>query len=675
MMDSKIYYDQNQWWIIYNDQTSLLDAAYTDSLDKNMEYQVNKVNENGQIELKNGAILFKTKSKAPYNFVSLPDKIVTIKKIKNFDKYEGNCGFFEIELVSETDIFVRGDREQFYQSTGQYAIPGSTIRGMLRNLVEIVSYSTLNIFEKDTQYYFRDVVDKSYLSQVVKDNQIIAVPAYIKIVNGMYVIKDANPIGSHRYLRVENLEEFKFVGNKPIHKTIYFNLKEVENNLITNCSLNNIENQYSHEATLVMTGSFGVNNKDRKFWVIGSPKSKFKVELGKKQIETLLEDKTYKFWKVFFPNNRENDDDRNINKTWMPIFYITNQQNEIMALSHTPFIRLRYDKKVEAHNIAYKFGENETDITQSIFGSDKMEVAGKLMVEDAYIQMDVKANETVVPHILSSPKPTSYQLYLESDGITTHNYNSDAALRGYKLYHHKLKKYFNENSFSINVKTAKSNLPKEEYDKLIADGIFQEKGDKLYVSNKEAKINQLKDFLFNTKAIQSKPIRTLPPKTEFKGKIRFSNLTDVELGTLLFILNFPDPLRIKLGAGKSLGMGTVKLSAAVHIEDMKQRYANLLDNLPGLSAIKTKCLSEEEIKQKVDSFEKHLSSQGIPTPLWTNNSRIQDLYTMLYYDSTLQSKAEWLENTDYMALGEFNRKNPLPKPNFIKNKFKINDNK
>lgn len=668
MTESKIYYQDNQWWIVSDGQSSLLDAAYTDSLHTQVEYPVKKVS-SSEIELENGAVLFKEKSKAPYNFIRLPEKIVTVKKEKNFDRYIDNCGWFDIEFEAETDLFIRGNEEFFYQSMGKYAIPGSTLRGMLRNIAEIVSYSQLNFLEEKEQYYYRDVVDKWYLSQIVKDNQILPIPAYIKYQNGKYIIAEANKIGPYRYLRVKNSKEFDFHGDIPVHKSLFFNLSDIQNNLITRYSLENKHNNYDTEATLVMTGKFGNTNEERKFWVIGLPDSRNPIFLKTYQVKNLLEDKKYNFLSNRFPN--ENKDQ----PTWTPCFYLKGYNNEIVSISHTPFMRLRYNKNVGDHNPKYNFSATETDIAQSIFGSTTMDVAGKLMVEDAYITNEVIPNKTIIPNIQSSPKPTSYQHYLESDGITTNNYNSDAAIRGFKLYHHKIKEQYGENNFSVNQKDANIILTEEQVKQYITSGFFKQNGDKLFFENNESTINQIKEYIFKSNQIQSKPIKSLPAKTKFQGKIRFNNLTDIELGALLFIFNLPEPLRLKLGTGKSLGMGTVKLSAQTHIENMVNRYAHIKENKPGFASFELRTLSAEEVRNKIQIFENHLSSQGIKIPLWTNNNRIQDLYTMLYFDKDLQSTREWNENTNQMPLGTFNKKNPLPKPYFLKKKFKINDNK
>jgi hypothetical protein len=129
---------------------------------------------------------------APYNFVPLPHKVVTVlsqeeieqaeqdgtldvlldKRLPPHNRYaEGqHSGYFEVTLITETPLYIRAPltleeftqrqsedqpsnfRDQaknkpdfFYRDpqTQQPVIPGSSLRGMLRNLVEIVGYGKM----------------------------------------------------------------------------------------------------------------------------------------------------------------------------------------------------------------------------------------------------------------------------------------------------------------------------------------------------------------------------------------------------------------------------------------------------------------------------------------------------------------------------------------------------
>ena len=65
-------------------------------------------------------------------------------------------------------------------------------------------------------------------------------------------------------------------------------------------------------------------------------------------------------------------------------------------------------------------------------------------------------------------------------------------------------------------------------------------------------------------------------KTKFK--IHFENLTDEELGSLLYIFKLLDDEHLlKLGMAKPLGYGSVCVSAKLFLSDRKERYSKIFD--------------------------------------------------------------------------------------------------
>jgi len=65
---------------------------------------------------------------------------------------------------------------------------------------------------------------------------------------------------------------------------------------------------------------------------------------------------------------------------------------------------------------------------------------------------------------------------------------------------------------------------------------------------------------------------------QFKFKIRFNNLTNIELGALISAIQLPEGCAHKLGMAKALGLGSVQLEANLKLEDPKTRYSRLFEN-------------------------------------------------------------------------------------------------
>ncbi|MFA7481768.1 MAG: TIGR03986 family CRISPR-associated RAMP protein [Vulcanimicrobiota bacterium] len=126
---------------------------------------------------------------APYGFVPLSDKVVCPDWLKYQDKdgklasppihdvpfEDGLCGTLELEITAETPIFMRGTEDPelpFQLKDGRYAIPGTALRGALRNIVEIASFSRF-IRVNNHRYAVRDLNNRhlygQYMADIVRD--------------------------------------------------------------------------------------------------------------------------------------------------------------------------------------------------------------------------------------------------------------------------------------------------------------------------------------------------------------------------------------------------------------------------------------------------------------------------------------------------------------------------
>lgn len=107
---------------------------------------------------------------SPYNFIPVNDKVVASDFTNDkypHDKFHDGLysGKIEIEIEAITDIFTAGEQTSkndekpkkfdFYKCGDKYAIPGSSLRGMIRNLLEIVSYAKFNMTDTERKLYFR----------------------------------------------------------------------------------------------------------------------------------------------------------------------------------------------------------------------------------------------------------------------------------------------------------------------------------------------------------------------------------------------------------------------------------------------------------------------------------------------------------------------------------------
>jgi len=132
--------------------------------------------------------LITKQSVAPYNFVPLPEKAEVIsQKIEELQSHaeinkEKNSGYIEYEIENITPLIIGKGKEKkeakdnkeesflidkkkekkndknvyfFKNDKGEYTIPGSTMRGLLRNNMAILSFSNVSEDIEDGRFYFR----------------------------------------------------------------------------------------------------------------------------------------------------------------------------------------------------------------------------------------------------------------------------------------------------------------------------------------------------------------------------------------------------------------------------------------------------------------------------------------------------------------------------------------
>ncbi len=121
---------------------------------------------------------------APYNFVPLSEHVIVpdwaAQVSQDHPFRDGLCGTLEIELTTHSPLLLGGrqvkasDRapgevHPFRLPDGRYAIPGSALKGMLRNVLEIAAFGRMRQVD-DTRYGLRDIsgkyVQKSYTDAV-----------------------------------------------------------------------------------------------------------------------------------------------------------------------------------------------------------------------------------------------------------------------------------------------------------------------------------------------------------------------------------------------------------------------------------------------------------------------------------------------------------------------------
>ena len=168
---------------------------------------------------------------APYNFVSLPEKILPVE----FDGAENYCrhvsehgnlsGEIKLNIKTLTPLFIGGNGSESFAPVNTPIIPGSSLRGMFKNIFKIVMCGTFRGYSpeqkkgedfNDEHIYFRCLMKNGkakrdngynwskgmsdyYKDLMTSDNKKKARPGFlIEKVDGTFYIAPANTMSGKK---------------------------------------------------------------------------------------------------------------------------------------------------------------------------------------------------------------------------------------------------------------------------------------------------------------------------------------------------------------------------------------------------------------------------------------------------------------------------------------------
>ncbi|MBK7245688.1 MAG: hypothetical protein IPH98_17915 [Saprospiraceae bacterium] len=383
-------------------------------------------------ELKDNEMPIQDYANAPYNFIPFNDLIIYANDSKvDHSIYEGLSGYIDLEAEALTPLFIRGKNENFFTIKEQYVIPGSSFRGLIKTLCQILSYSKFSDYD-DSRFYFRAIA-----------------------------AQNAHSIRNHYY---ERMGLAKDKGDLVTHNSHvgFLNYDKMEDQYFIYQSTGSVsqfekgENDKAFEFKIIKDGSFYkvysgkmISNKhDKKHWRIENKcDKKIKLEIDRHIIDGYIRDKMKKINIDILSLARNNSGEKKEYENGVPIFFTINS-NKVDSIGHTKNYRLPYRKTIK--EIVYSCDESKHDYVELLFGiTGENSLAGKLQFEDLVCKLDIDETKVIyeIPKILSSPKPTSFQLYLEQNGNPKsynkkkseikHYDSEDVKIRGFKQYWHR----------------------------------------------------------------------------------------------------------------------------------------------------------------------------------------------------------------------------------------------
>jgi CRISPR-associated protein (TIGR03986 family) len=655
-------------------------------------------------------------SHAPYNFIPLPEKVVTVDSNVDQDVYSTNqeehtihTGYIECKMTTETPLYIRcpmstsffsehGDKKFYELDVDQKnerarffhlenkncpVIPGSSLRGMVRTLVEIAGYGKMQ-WISDKNLVYRAVGDTSslgdyYRTKLLGKNKIndtetnkenrnnvkyfFDYPSanvrggYLKKKRSNWYIQPARKINGETFVHIEysvaqtvncGKRNFKQGYNKKDIVEIFINPprnrvvpKRSNKNLALELAVVHEESDISQnkkegfeKAVIVRSGHMGGKTEKHMHCAIYEADPDEELILIPNQIRSLYsEDKDISRGISSRPLTEDGD----------PLFYLVDENEKLVFFGPTMMFRLPYDESIISFVPEELRKEDEIDIAEAIFGytHEKNSLAGRVSFTDARVESAKDGiwltEEPIPPKILSSPKPTCFQHYLVQDSKQNHNPNNKFELAHYAT-------------------------PSNE---------TVIRGHKMYWNRGEVGLKDIKELddenIENSKShTKIKPIK---PGITFSFRIYFENLRDFELGAILWVLTIPGKketeYRHKLGMGKPYGMGTVKILSELYKIQRTERYQKLFEKDSWFEAVQKE--PEESRNSLIKTFEEYVLDQI------KDNTEVNSLSEIKRIEMLLKMM-EWegpsTKLTEYLQINEFRQRPVLPDPLNIQSTMK-----
>ncbi|MBW4670060.1 MAG: TIGR03986 family CRISPR-associated RAMP protein [Cyanomargarita calcarea GSE-NOS-MK-12-04C] len=627
------------------------------------------------------------KAKAPYNFVELPNDIIKLEpdslpQQNTYYPQSGNryTGKIECTLTTESPLYIRcgftkeefecgaesKDLLDFFYTQPEIknlkpVIPGSSLRGMLRTLVEIITFSKIDRVSDKQRLFFRAVAanpSKDSLGQAYKkyvEPRIIQAGYLKKDSQGWYIQPAISHNGStfawvrETDLNLAELKKFDDANYCPQYIDVSYTKVNID-----------LPGTHQKKGMLVTSGNMKQENQRQ-----ASPRRNHCLifeclvfeanpESAKLRIDNIALEH-YRNSLTDFQQQTPFDKDWGILQEKRPVFYyLPEGSNTVGFFGQSPNFRIPYSPQGngQATTVVDFIPEDlknalVIDLADAIFGwikdenipTDLRQRGSRVFISDAnYIsaENDIwytgNSNDTIIPKILSEPKPTCFQHYLvqpaetKADKSQLKHYASQpidkTIIRGHKLYWHK------------------GSNPDIEH----PDG----------------------DNATGTQITKIKPIKA---GVSFTFKIHLENLSDIELGAILWILKIAANPKycLSLGMGKPLGMGAVKIEHELLLNTRDNRYSQLFNESKWLTGEENQSDTISKSEACIEAFEKYITDNIHPDdhPEGENAikldeiPRIQMLLLMLQCDNQLSA-----DDTRYMTIepNEYKDRPVLPTP-------------
>lgn len=532
--------------------------------------------------------------RAPFNFVPLSDKVFfpdwADQISQDIPFSDGLSGSIELKITAKTPIFVRNghtkddaeNKNNEYKSfskapDGRYFIPATSIKGCIRNVLEIMSFSKMARID-NKRYGIRDLWLKKYIDYFQQGNIHCGWMSLNEKEEIITITDNGLPLRiSYKALDSEWKTDFytrctdekNFRNGKTITSSEMYKIakgKELTNKfsyhrLSQDNGDNRLEAEFDtegEEGTIVFTGQPGKRNEEEgkgklyQFVFCSKEEKKHVMKLDDKRYADFCfiynqskESREWKYWESIMKNGGR-----------VPVFFSV-KDNELCHLGLSYLYKLPYLKRIKEY-LYLDHNKHRADMSDCIFGyndpkaeNNIFSLKGRVLFSHAFSTKGSLLTDDKFKPYMGGPRPTYYPIYIKQDGINggmqdekgngilfTTMLSQNAELKGWKRYpvHANAKEYFDE----------------------------PEPG-------QEDNVN---------------PFFPMSEGSEFECRICYHNLKPEELGALICAIELNGKGYHTIGFAKPFGYGTVKIeisqiSEGIDLIKPKEKFKTLMEkNIP-----------------------------------------------------------------------------------------------
>lgn len=504
---------------------------------------------------------------APYRFIPVSDFVLFpdwASQVSHDVPFEdGFCGEINYSIINQTRLCVGGERIKFNEDSAttvkfyrtpqnELAIPGTSLKGAIRDVLKIATFGKFDQVA-NTRFGMRDLDNDYYKKAIVKGTNA----GLMFHENGKWSIRPCE------FIRVEMTHLRSIDINITDSGSIDRRYNEVNGHNQTikfNAGSKTITPKNGRpfqQATaidlnsgtllgrIVVTGAIPGKQNEFLFYKSEHSKQNSLLDISSNVLDDFkLAHQNHEVWQYWQESKRLADG--------IPVFYHLDDDGLIKTMGLSLMYKIAYKNSIGdlIKNNLPNHVKNALDMCDLILGyvdesekSGKNNIRGRVNFSHALLQGQcaTKQSEDLV---LAQPKATFYNAYLtqKSDDLQHYMLN-DATPAGWKRY------------------------PVKE------ESICR-------VKMKEDNDND------NSAASESN-LETVGAGNCFEGKITFHNLKAIELGALLWVLDFGSRKECKhsLGTGKPFGFGQVNIEVtklvaeanAVEVQDVRSYCQNAFD--------------------------------------------------------------------------------------------------